>query len=289
MKFDTGGLGPVALIKRTVKEFGEDDMSIFASALAFQGLLSLFPFVLFLVALLGFLHLQDFFDWLREQAALVLPPVAMERIDPVIAQLQQQQGGLLSFGILLAVVSASKGVRTLMRALNAAYDVKEERPGWKLYLLSLLYTLGLALMLLAAAGLMVTGPQAMGWLAGHFGLQELVVTLWAWARWPVTVVLLMLAVAVIYYVAPDVEQDFRFITPGSVLAVLIWILASLAFGFYVQNFNNYNATYGSIGAVIVLLLYFFISASVLLFGAELNAVIEHASTEGKDEGDKRLS
>lgn len=112
-------------------------------------------------------------------------------------------------------------------------------------------------------------------------MRELVVVLWTWLRWPVIVLMLMLVVALLYYVAPDVEQEFRFITPGSVLAVLVWILASVAFGVYVQNFADYNATYGSIGAIIVLLLYLYISAAVLLFGAELNAVIEHASVEAR--------
>jgi len=104
----------------------------------------------------------------------------------------------------------------------------------------------------------------------------------------VIVFLMMLVVAVLYYVTPDVEQEFRFITPGSVLAVIVWIAASVGFGLYVQNFGNYDATYGSIGAVIILLLYFYISAAVLLFGAEMNAVIEHASDQGKSEGDKRI-
>ena len=137
------------------------------------------------------------------------------------------------------------------------------------------------MLLLFTAGLMVIGPQAMEWLAGQVGMRELVVVLWTWLRWPVIVLMLMLVVALLYYVAPDVEQEFRFITPGSVLAVLVWILASVAFGVYVQNFADYNATYGSIGAIIVLLLYLYISAAVLLFGAELNAVIEHASVEAR--------
>ncbi|MEC7473667.1 MAG: YihY/virulence factor BrkB family protein, partial [Pseudomonadota bacterium] len=130
------------------------------------------------------------------------------------------------------------------------------------------------------------GPQVMEWLASQVGLKDVVVLLWTWLRWPVIVLMLMLVVALLYYVAPDVKQEFRFITPGSVLAVLVWILASIAFGIYVQNFADYNATYGSIGAIIVLLLYLYISSAVLLFGAELNAVIEHASVEGKDPGEK---
>lgn len=286
--FDTRGLGVVTLFKRTFKEFSNDDMSTYASALAYRALFSLFPFLLFLMALLGFLHLPEFFAWLREQASLVLPPVALEQVNPVIDQLQDQKSGLLSLGILFALWTASVGVRSLMNAMNRAYDVREGRPGWKLTLLSLLYTVGIAIMLLLAAGLMVVGPQLMEWLAEQVGLKDTVVLLWSWLRWPVAALLMMLVVAVLYYVAPDVEQDFRFITPGSVLAVVVWIIASIGFGIYVQNFGNYDATYGSIGAIIVLLLYFYISAAVLLLGAELNAVIEHASVEGKDPGDKRL-
>ncbi|EIK51935.1 MULTISPECIES: YihY/virulence factor BrkB family protein [Pseudomonadaceae] len=283
---DTRGIGFGTLLKRTIKEFSNDDMSTYASALAYRALFSLFPFLLFLMALLGFLNLSEFFAWLREQAALALPAVAMEQVNPVIDQLQEQKSGLLSVGILVALWTASAGFRSLMNAMNRAYDVDEGRPSWKLMLLSLLYTIGTAVILLASAGLMIVGPQVMEWLADLVGLKETIVLLWAWLRWPVVVFLMMLLVAVLYYVTPDVEQEFRFITPGSVLAVIVWIAASVGFGIYVQNFADYNATYGSIGAIIVLLLYFYISAAVLLLGAELNAVIEHHSVEGKDPGEK---
>ncbi len=170
--------------------------------------------------------------------------------------------------------------------MNAAYDVVEGRPLWKRFPLSIIYTVGIAGMLLIAAALMVLGPQVMSWIAAQVGLEYFIVTLWTIARWPVIVILLMVAVALIYYVMPDVKQEFRFITPGSVLAVVVWIIASLGFGLYVKEFANYNAMYGSIGAIIVLLLYFYISAAVLLLGAEMNAVIEHMSREGKDPGEK---
>jgi membrane protein len=270
----------------TVNEFINDEMSTYASALAYQMLFSLFPFLLFLIALIGFLHLPDFFSWLRLQSELVLPPQALEQVNPVIDQLQQSKGGLLSFGIVIALWTASAGVRLMMSAMNAAYDVVEGRPIWKRFPLSVFYTVGIAVMLLAAAGLMVTGPQVMDWLAGQIGMEDFIVTLWAVLRWPLIIILLMMAVALIYYVMPDVEQKFRFITPGSVLAVLAWIIASLGFGYYVKTFADYNAMYGSIGAIIVLLLYFYISAAALLLGAEMNAVIEHLSTEGKNPGDK---
>ena len=204
----------------------------------------------------------------------------------MIDQLQQSKGGLLSVGIVIALYTASAGVRLMMSAMNAAYDVVEGRPVWKRFPLSIVYTVGIAGMLLVAAALMVLGPQVMGWIAAQVGLEEFIVTLWTIARWPVIVILMMVAVALIYYVMPDVKQEFRFITPGSVLAVVVWIIASLGFAFYVKTFANYNAMYGSIGAIIVLLLYFYISAAVLLLGAEMNAVIEHMSSEGKDAGEK---
>lgn len=282
------GIGSFELLKRTIKEFNKDDMTTYASALAYRGIFSLFPFLLFLIALLGLLDLQNFFTWLREQVSLVLPPDALDLVNPVIDEMQDQKSGFLSFGILVALWSASIGVRSLMNAMNKAYDVEEGRPAWKLMLLSVVYTIGLALILLSTAALMIIGPQVIEWLADQVGMKEIVVILWTWLRWPIVVVLMMLVVAVLYYVTPDVEQKFSFITPGSVLAVIVWIAASVGFGIYVQNFGNYDATYGSIGAVIVLLLYFYISSAVLLFGAEMNAVLEHASAEGKDQGDKRV-
>ena len=283
---DLRGLPLHRVLVRTVKEFLDDEMSTYASALAYQALVSLFPCLLFLIALIGFLHLPDFFSWLRLQSELVLPPQALEQVNPVIDQLQQSKGGLLSVGIVIALWTASAGVRLMMSAMNAAYDVPEGCPVWKRIPLSIFYTVGLAGMLLAAAALMVLGPQVMEWIAAQIGMQEFIVTLWTILRWPVIIILLMVAVALIYYVMPDVKQKFRFITPGSVLAVVVWIVASLGFAYYVKTFADYNAMYGSIGAIIVLLLYFYISAAVLLLGAEMNAVIEHMSAEGKNPGEK---
>lgn len=283
-----GGVSTFTLIKRTISEFSADEMPTFAAALAFQMLLSLFPFLLFLIALLGFLHLPEFFDWIREQAAMFLPAVALKTVDEVIVQLQTRQAGLLSFGILFALWTASAGVRSLMIAMNGAYDVSETRPIWKRFPLSLLYTIGIAGMLLLAAALMIGGPLLIDWLALQMGLESASKTVWMLLRWPLVITLMMMAVALLYYLVPDVQQEFRFITPGSILAVLVWIGASLGFAFYVQNFGNYDATYGSVGAVIVLLLYFYISAAVLLLGAELNAVIEHHARDGKDPGERTV-
>lgn len=271
------GIGPLVVIKRSVKEYFADDMPTYSSAVAFQALFSLFPFVLFLTALLGFLQLGAFFEWLRSFAISMVPTDAAGLVDEVIAGLQRKNTGLLSFGVASGVWIASSGVRVLMRAMNAAYDVAEDRPAWKLYPLSIVYTVGLAGMMVAAAALLVLGPRAMAWIAAQAGLRDMFVAFWAWLRWPAAFLVLTLAVAVVYYVAPNVQHRFRLFTPGSLLAVVVWIVASLGFKYYVNNFADYNAMYGSVGAIIVLLLYFFISAAVLLFGAEINAVIECGS------------
>ncbi|WP_137974189.1 YihY/virulence factor BrkB family protein [Pseudomonas sp. F(2018)] len=284
---DLRGVSWWTIVRKTATDFIDDELPTYASALAFQLFFSLFPFLLFLIALIGVMDAQPIFDWLHQQAELVLPRDALGLVDPVIAQLQTQQVGLFSIGILLALWTSSAAVRSTMAAMNRAYGVEDGRPAWKLVPLSLLYTVAIAAALLLAAALMVLGPQAMNWLAMQVGLEETVVLLWAWLRWPLAVLMLVLVVAAVYYLAPDVKQEFRFITPGSILAVVVWIVASLGFGFYAQNFADYNATYGSIGAIIVFLLYLYISSAVLLLGAELNAVIEHLAHEGKEPGQKQ--
>jgi membrane protein len=265
---------PVAVIKEAIKDFFADDMLTYAAALAYRSLLALFPFIIFQLTLLGAFGLSSFFDWLLTQARIALPGTAFQLVNQVIGEIRgQPRGGLLSFSILFALWAASTAVRSIMNALNVAYDVKETRPAWKLYPLSLIYTIGLAVLLMAAAGFMLIGPNATEWLAGQVGLSTVVARLWTLLRWPVAVLLLLLTVAIIYKVTPNIDQPFKFLTPGAVVAVLTWILASLGFSYYVGNFANYGATYGSLGGIVILLLYFFISAAVLLFGAEINATI----------------
>lgn len=272
-----GGLKPLPLGKRAVQEFLDDDMPTYAAALAYHALFALFPFLIFLLGLLSVLNIPEFFTWVLDQARTAMPRDAFQRVEEVVTQVQSQsRGGLLSFGILTALWAASSGMRALMNALNTAYDVEESRPTWQRYLFSILFTLGLAVLLIAATALMLVGPQAMEWLADQAGLGGAFVAVWTWLRWPVAMLLLMLTAAVVYYVAPNVDQPFRFITPGAALTVLIWIIASLSFSLYVANFANYSASYGTLGGVIVLLFYFFISGSVLLLGAEINAEVHYA-------------
>ncbi len=269
--------------KRSVKDFMDDDMSTYAAALTYRVLLAIFPFLLFLLTLLGALGIQNFFDWLLEQAQSAFPDDLYSMVERIVNQVQGgANGGLLSIGLLTALWAASGGIRSAMHALNVAYDVKEERPIWKKYPLSLVFTIGLAVLLIAAVALMFLGPQVVEGIAEPLGLGDAFVAAWTWLRIPVAILLMMVALAVIYYFFPNVDQPFQFVSPGSVIAVLAWILATIGFAFYINNFANYNATYGSLGGVIILLLYIYISSAVLLLGAEINGVI-YKATHGAEE------
>lgn len=282
------GLSLYRLFKTAIKQFVADQMSIYATALAFQMFFSLFPFLLFLVTLLGYLHLTDLFRWLEEQARLMLPEQAMSQVELILEQLQQQHTKLFSFSIIAALWTSSAAMRSMMDATNRAYRVSEGRPPWKRIPLSLLYTITLVILLVAATALMLIGPQWLNWLADYLGLGEAVTAAWALLRWPLAVLLMVAGVALIYWAAPDVQQRFRFITTGSLVSVLVWIGTSQVFAYYAKTFGRFNAMYGSIAAVIILMLYFYISAIVLLFGVELNVAIEHNHPQGKKQGQKRL-
>jgi len=268
------GIAPIDLGKRAVQGFMAHDMSTYAAALAYSALFSLFPFLIFLIALLGFLHIPEFFTWLLDEGRKALPHSAYTLLDDTVSQIQgRASGGLLSVGIVGAIWGASSGVRALMNALNVAYEIEETRAAWKKYLYSVLYTVGFAAMLICLVALMLLGPRSMDWLSDQLGLGSVFVSAWTILRWPVLVLLMMVIAALVYYVAPNVQQPFRLITPGSVLAVVLWLLASIGLSLYVSSFSNYSATYGSLAGVVILLLYLYISSAVILLGAEVNAVV----------------
>lgn len=281
--------GVIPFVRILIRRFVRNDMPAYSAALAFRTLFAMFPFLMFLIAIIGFLNIPEFFEWLREQMQLALPAQVVELVDPVIDNLQEQRGGVLLTGIAVALWTGSKAVRDMVKAMNRSYGVEERRPPWQMGILSVGFTVGAAVLSISAAGFMLLGPQAMEWLASQFGIQELFVIIWTWLRWPLIVLMLLLLVALIYYFAPAVDQKFRFVTPGAVIAVGGWLAASLGFGTYVQNFGNYDAIYGSIGAIIILLLYLYVSSMLLLFGAQLNAVYEHRHPRGKDRGEAHAS
>jgi membrane protein len=280
----------ITSLSKAAKEFSEDDMPYYAGALSYQVFFSLFPFLFFLLALLGALNLPGFWDSLLDQARAVLPEQeAAGVVEQTVEQIRSQAQGssLLSLGIILTLWSASSAVRTTMHALNVAYDVEEERPAWKRYPLSIFYTILLAVLIIVAVGLMLIGPQIAQWLAQQIGLGSVFVTHWEWGRIPAALLVLTAVVALVYYLCPNTDQPLQFITLGVVLAVIVWVVASFAFSFYVNNFASYSPTYGSLGAVIVLLGYLYVSASVLLFGAEVNEQIYHQFAEGQNGGEEQ--
>jgi membrane protein len=273
------------ILMRSIKKFTDDDMAVFAAALSYQLLFSIFPFMISLLALLGSLNITELFDWLLNQSQTVLPGRASELVKNIVEQIGSGAGGALSLGAVVGLWSASSAVRMTMHALNLAYKV-EDPAVWKKFPLSILYTVLLAILVIAAAALMLIGPQLATWIAKLVGLGDVFTTVWTWARIPMGIVLLVLAATLIYYLFPNTGQPFKLITPGAVLAVIVWVVASLGFSWYVANFANYNAVYGSLAGVVVLLLFFFISAAILLLGAELNSELNHQTfeDEGPEEG-----
>jgi membrane protein len=278
---------PGQLTKRLVKaakEFNDDDMLYYGAALSYQVFFSLFPFVFFLLALLATLNIPGFWDWLLEQAQAVLPGQITGMVEQTVEQIrgQAQNSSLLSLWIIITLWTASSAVRTTMHAFNVAYDVAEERPLWKRYPLSILYTILLAVLIVVAVGLMVIGPEIAEWLAQQIGLGTAFVVLWEWLRIPAAILLLIIVLALVYYLFPNIDQPFRVITPGAILAVIVWLGASFGFSYYVNNFANYNTIYGSLGTVIVILVYLYITAGVVLFGAEVNEQVYYQFAEDQD-------
>jgi membrane protein len=285
-----GGLGMVELGKRIVSEVQKDNCLGNAAQLSFYFLLALFPFLLFLTALLAYVPIPNLMDKIFNLMGTILPGEAMSMVqDNVQYIVTQQRGGLLSFGIAMALWSASSAITAVMDTLNRAYDVAEGRPFWKVRGLAIFLTMILSVLIVTAMVLLVFGPYLGNWVAEQFGLGYVFQVAWNLLRWVIIVAFLVLAMALIYYMAPDVEQEWKWLTPGSIFSVLAVIGVSLAFSYYVENFGSYNKTYGSIGAVIVLLLWMYLVGFLILVGGEMNSEIEHASASGKDPGDKQLN
>lgn len=274
------------LAKRTLKEASADDCLGLAAQLAYYMLLALVPALVFMVALTSFLP-GDIVQQLLVALRTVAPGDVAAILDEQIRRLAEgQDGGLLTVGIAMALWSSSAAIVAIVEALNRAYDIEEGRPWWKVRLLAIGLTLGIAAFVIAAFTIIVAGPLIGQAVAARLGLGALFETVWSIVQWPLAFVLVALAVGFINYFAPDAEQDWEWITPGALLSTLLWLLASFAFRFYLSRFADYNETYGSLGGVIVLMLWFYLSGLAVLIGAEMNAEIEHASPHGKARGEK---
>ena len=275
------------LLKRTYKEMMDDDALGLAAQLAYYFFLALFPAILCVVALATFLPLQNFTDEMVAFAGRFAPAEMLNVIRDQMTRLaSSRDGGVFSIGLLGALWSSSAAMVAIIEAMNRAYDIEEARPWWKVRLTAVLLTISLAVFIVLSFGLVVAGPQIADSLASGFGLDAAFTLTWKIVQWPIAFALVTSGIALIYYFAPDAEQDFAWITPGSLIAAVLWLIGSLIFRFYVVSFGNYEATYGTITGVILLMLWFYLSGLVLVIGAEASAEIEHASPWGKAPAEK---
>ena len=282
-------------LKRTALEFREDNLSDWAAALTYYGLLALFPALIALVSLIGLIgDPKSTTESLTEIITELGPESAAETFKgPIesVASDQSTAGLALVFGLAAALWSASGYVGAFMRASNVIYETPEGRPFWKLRPLQLLVTLGMILLMaLLAAGLVLTGPIVDA-IAGPIGLSDTAVTVWSIAKWPVMAAIFVFMVNVLYYASPNVKlRALRWVTPGSLVAIAVWIVASALFALYVANFGSYDKTYGTLGGLIALLVWFWISNLAILFGHQLNAERERSVeiAEGRPRAEREI-
>ncbi len=274
-------------LKDLFREVQNDNVSNGAAALAYFSMLAIFPAAIFFLSILPYLPIPNLQQSIMNLLGQVMPGQAANLFTSTVeGVVQNRNGGLLSLGVLGTLWAGSNGVYAVMQQINITYDVKEQRPYWKSRGLAVLLMLLLGALVVVAFALIVFGGTVQDLVEGAIGGQTVWAVVFAVFRWAVIVGLLLLSFAIMYYFGPDVEQRFRFITPGSVAGVIILIAAALGFRFYVSNFGSYNATYGSLGAVIILLFWLYITGLVILLGSEINALLEHYSGEGKSKGQK---
>jgi membrane protein len=275
---DLPGRSWVAILKRTVKEFQDDNATDWGAALTYYGVMSLFPMLIVLVALLGVVGQESTINTMIDSLRTAGLDDVAKNVKGPLDEIVRNKGGagaLLGVGLVAALWSASGWVGAFTRAMNTIYDVREGRPFWKLRPLQVVITLATVLLVsIVLIAVVVSGPIARA-VGTAVGVGDTAVTVWGIAKWPVLLVVLMAMVAGLYYIAPNVRQPrLRWITPGGILAVVTWIVASAGFGIYVSNFGSYGKTYGTLGSVITFLVWMWLSNLALLFGGELDSELE---------------
>ncbi len=285
----------VGTLKRTATEFMEDNLTDWAAALTYYGLLALFPALIAMVSLIGLVgDPKSTTSTLTEIITSIGPGSAAETFSgPIksIASNQSAAGFAFVAGLAVALWSASGYVGAFMRASNIIYETPEGRPFWKLRPLQVLVTLGMIVMMtLLALGLVFTGPLVDA-VAGPIGLSDTAVSVWNVAKWPVMAVIFIVMVNVLYYASPNVKlRGFKWVTVGSLVAIVVWAIASAAFAFYVANFGSYDKTYGTLGGLVAVLVWFWISNLAILFGHQLNAERERSVEieEGRPRAEREI-
>ena len=271
-------VGP--LLKKTGQEILDDNILTLAAATAYSFFFSLFPLFLFAAPLVGLIgNEQRVMSWIMQQLAQVVPADAFGLVRGVVQSVvfSKDAPGVVSIGAVLTAWAAANIFRSLMDALNQAYDVTETRPFWKRALLSLVAVIATGFLVFVAATMMLAGPEIIQWLGDRLGLEQAFVFFWTVIQYPIVFVLLIAAFFLVYRFLPNLKQSARQILVGSTLGAVLWILVTLLFRLYVTNFGSYNKTYGTIGAVIVLLTWMYLSMVVVLACGELNAELHHGT------------
>ena len=282
-------------VKRVWSDIGKDDIFGRAAQLSYYFLLALFPLLLFLTSTIGILMgsgtglRHSLFNYLSK----VLPASASSLVSTTVFEVSESSGGgKISFGILAALWAASAGMGAVSESLNVAYHVKETRPWWKQRLTAVGLTIALSLLIISALILVLYGGKIADFLAATYGFGGTFVIAWKVLQWPIVLAFLLVGFALIYYWAPDLaDQDWKWVTPGSVVAVTLWLLVSFGFRLYLHFFDSYSKTYGSLGAVIVLMLWFYFTGAAILIGGEVNSDLEDEAArkgapDAKEKGEK---
>ena len=269
------GKALLGAFKRTAKEFKRDNLTIWAAALTYYSVLSLFPGLLVLVGVLGMLS-HTFTATLLDNVTTVVPPAADEILHGAVRNVEQSQarpGLATAIGLLLAFWSASGYVSAFMKASNNIYDVTEERPFWKLIPIRVGVTLVTGVLAVVAAIIIVLSGRVAEIVGDALGLEQATIKLWDVLKWPVLILIVSIMLATLYWAGPNARVSaYRWIRPGGVIAVLAWIAISFLFGLYVANFGSYNKTYGALAGVIVFLIWLWLTNLVFLLGAKIDSV-----------------
>jgi len=284
-------LGLVDFLKLIYKEMNEDHVMAFAGNLTYKGLFAIFPFFTFLLSLLGLFNATDLVNTMVDKLSGIVPQSATKFIEGQLLSITQSQAeSAFTFGAIISILLALWGVsgafRSVMEAMNVMYEVEEDRPFWKVYGLSIFMSLAVIVLLVGALVLVIFGESIGVKVADLVGLGSVFATLWSIVQWPVVALVVLFAFALIYYFAPAAKQRFRWISPGSILAFVFWLIFSLLFSLYASTAGSYSETYGSLAGVIILMLYVYYAALIMLVGAEINQVIEWHIPGGKNEGEK---
>jgi membrane protein len=275
----TNRLSPWRFAQRVTAGVLEHQSMGSAAQIAYYLLFATFPFLLTLASLLAFLPIPNLMEWLLRLLGEVVPSAAVDLMRNSVERLvTRQRSGLLSVGIVVSVWAAANAVEAFMQGLNRVFGLREHRPFWKTRGVAILLAVGVSLFTVMGLLALWFGSRVSHWWAGRGGLGPMPVQVWDTARWPLVLLLLIGAIDQLYYIGPAVRQRWRWVTPGAVVAVLGWVGASLGFSAYVRHFGSYNATYGSIGAVIILLTWMYLTSFFVLLGAEINAVAGERET-----------